>query len=157
MTASEHASKLLKELELEGTNVISLQRVIDHIGYKAQLFPKSEKTRMIACGVNRDTKVIMANAGEPAAEQRYAFCHAIGHVVLHENGNVVDKKANLSPENEEYEEFEANSFADELLMESDLFLRNWDAMNANISKLANTYALSRERVTARARKLGLIR
>jgi len=156
MDATKQASELLETLELKGTNVISLQKVIDHIGYKAQLFPKSEKTRLIACGVNRDTKVIMANAGDPPEEQRYAFSHAIAHVVLHENGNVVDKRANLSPENEELDEFDANSFADELLMESDTFLRNWDTMNGNVSKLASSYALSKERITARAKKLGLI-
>lgn len=156
MNASEKASQLLETLELKGTNIISLQKVIDHIGYKAQLFPNSEKTRLIACGVNRDTKVIMANAGDPPEEQRYAFCHAIAHVVLHENGNIVDKRVHLRPENEEFDAVEANSFADELLMESGTFLRNWDTMNGNVSKLASSYALSKERITARAQKLGLI-
>ena len=155
MNASDHASQILETLELKGTNVISLQKVLDHIGYKAQLFPLSEKTRSIACGLNRDTKVIMANAGDPPEEQRYAFCHAIAHVVLHQNGNVIDKKWNLHPDNEEFEEFDANSFADELLMESDQFLRNWDSMNGDIPKLSRTYGLTKERVTTRAKKLGL--
>lgn len=156
MTPIEKANAMLDELELKGIAPMPLQKILEHIGYKAQLFPASEKTRNIACGVNRDTKTVMANATDTNAEQRYAFAHAIGHVVLQEQGNVVDKKTNLHYENEDPNEWEANRFADELLMETMLFLAKWDELRADLSRLANLFAVSKERIHARATLLEII-
>ena len=156
MTPAQQAKKLLEELELIGTASIPLQKVIDHLNYKAQLFPASDKTRGVACGINRDAKIVLANSVDPAVEQRYAFAHAIGHIVLHEGGNVIDRYNNLSPKNEEPEEWEANLFADELLMEGNLFLQKWDELNGDISRIANVYGLGKERVQNRAKKLEIV-
>jgi len=155
MTPAESACAMLDELGLKGMAPTPLQKILDHIGYKAQLFPASEKTRNIACGVNRDTKTILANSTDTPAEQRYAFAHAIGHVMLQEKGNVVDKKSNLHHENEDLEEWEANRFADELLMETMLFLGKWDDLKADRSQLANHFGVSKERIQARATILGI--
>lgn len=155
MDPSDRASTLLDELKLKGTSPVPLQNIIDHLGYKAQLFPASEKTRNIACGLNRDTKTIMANAADAPTEQRYAFAHVIGHVLLQSEGNVVDTKSNLHHENKDPTELEANRFADELLMETMLFLEKWDQLGGDRSKLANLFGVSKERIQIRATLLGI--
>jgi Zn-dependent peptidase ImmA (M78 family) len=156
MTPSEQAYELLKTLELDTTLPIPLQKVLEHIGYKAQLFPASDKTRHLSCGINATDKTILANAGDPAPEQRYAFAHAIGHAVLHPGTNFVDRRQNLHFSVEEpLEEWEANQFADELVMESNGFLRKWDELNGDLGKISSQLALPRERIQARAQLLGL--
>ncbi len=97
----------------------------------------------------------MANSADTAFEQRYAFAHSIGHIVLHPGENIIDWKNNLHHENEEPKEWEANQFADALLMDEDLFLSKWDELNNDISKISANFGVSKERVTARATLLGL--
>jgi Zn-dependent peptidase ImmA (M78 family) len=157
MSPKEKALELLETLEIKDECPVPLQKIVDHIGYKAQLFPASEKTRHLACGVNRDEKIIMANAGDSKEEQRYAFAHAIAHVVMDETGgNVIDKKANLHPSMEEPAEWDANQFANELLMEGDLFLKKWDQLGGDQRRIAQVFVVSKERISTRAIALGIV-
>lgn len=156
MNHSEAAIDLLNQLEIKNQHPLPLQKVVDHLGYKVQLFQPGEKTRNLACGINQQEKVLFANSGDAPTEQRYAFAHAIGHAVLHAGKNMVDKKQNLHFTNEEPVEWEANQFADELLMESRLFLTKWDELNGDISKMSQTFGLTKERITARAKNLDIM-
>jgi Zn-dependent peptidase ImmA (M78 family) len=156
MTPSAKATEILEALEIMEACPVPLQKIVDHIGYKAQLFPSSDKTKNLACGVNRDQKVIMANAGDSPEEQRYSFAHAIGHVVLEEEGNVVDKKTNLHPSIEEQKEWDANQFANELLMGNTIFLKKWDECNGDQPKVARAFCLAKDRIISRASALKLI-
>ena len=156
MNPNQAATDLLDQLELKNQHPLSLQKVVDHIGYKVQLFQPGDKTRNLACGVNQDQKILFANSGDPPTEQRYAFAHAIGHVILHPGKNLVIKKQCLHFSNEEPEEWEANQFADELLMESRLFLSKWDELHNDVGKMAQAFGLTRERITARATILGIM-
>jgi Zn-dependent peptidase ImmA (M78 family) len=156
MTPAETAYDLLKTLGLEGTCPVPLQKILEHIGYRAQLFPVSEKTRNLSCGINPKDKVVFANAGDPAAEQRYAFGHAIAHAVLHPGRSVVDRRQNLHHTVEDpLDEWEANQFADELLMETHAFLQKWEELRGDIGRLTNHLALPRDRVLVRVYQLGL--
>ncbi len=156
MSPQQAAINILEELELKNQCPLPLQSVINHLGYHAQLFPKSDKTRNVACGVNADQKVIFANSNDDKAEQRYSFAHAIGHTVLHPGKNFVIRKAHLHHTNEVLEEWEANQFADELLMNSDVFLRKWDEWGSVTSQVAGVFGLSKERINVRAKALQLI-
>ena len=156
MNHTQAATDLLDQLGLKNQHPLPLQKVVDHIGYKVQLFQPGDKTRNLACGVNQDQKILFANSGDPPTEQRYAFAHAIGRVILQPGKNVVVKKQFLHFSIEEPDEWEANRFADELLMESTLFLTKWDELNSDIGKMAQAFGLTRERITARATFLGIM-
>jgi len=155
MSPQKAAQEILEKLDLKDDCPLPLQTVVSSIGYSAHLFPKSEKTRNVACGVNASEKSLFANSNDPSAEQRYSFAHAIGHVVLHEGKNFVIRKSHLHPTNEIQEEWEANQFADELLMYQDLFLHKWDEFGGAPMQLAGVFGLSKERITARARALSI--
>ena len=156
MNPNQAATDLLDQLGLKNQFPLPLQKVVDHIGYQVQLFQPGDKTRNLACGVSHDQKTIFANSADQPAEQRYAFARAIGHAVLHPGKNIVVKKSSLHFSNEEPEEMEANLFADELLMESVLFLTKWDELNMDIGKMAQAFGLTKERITARATILGIL-
>lgn len=156
MNPTQAAADLLDQLGLKNQNPLPLQKVVDHIGYKVQLFQPGDKTRNLACGVSQDQKIIFANSADQPVEQRYAFARAIGHAVLHPGKNTVVKKSSLHFSNEEPEEMEANLFADELLMESTLFLTKWDELHNDIGRMAQAFGLTRERITARATILGIM-
>jgi len=156
MTPQEAATALLEKLDLKDSFPLPLQTVVQSLGYRAQLFPKSEKTRNLACGVNAAEKTLFANASDQSQEQRYSFAHAIGHVVLHEGKNFVIKKTHLHPSNEDPEEWEANQFADELLMNQDIFLQKWDEFGGASISVAGCFGLSKERITARAQALNIL-
>ena len=156
MTPSESALKLIEELELKNLAPLPLNKVLAHLEYKAQLFQPNEKTRNLACGVNQKEKVVMANSADSPAEQRYAFAHAIAHAVLHPGENMVDRKNNLHHTNEDPKESEANQFADELVMENGVFLTKWDELNGDLNRLGSAFGVTKERITARASKLGII-
>lgn len=155
MTPSESAAELIVKLELKGLCPLPLQKVVEHLEYTVQLFQPNDKTRSLACGVDQTKKVLMANSADSALEQRYAFAHAIGHIVLHPGENVIDRKNNLHHTNEEQKEWEANQFADCLLMDEDLFLSKWDECNGDIGKIAGVFGMPKERVSARAVLLGI--
>jgi Zn-dependent peptidase ImmA (M78 family) len=156
MTPAESAYQLLKTTSLENTCPVPLQTLLSHLGFKAQLFPQDERTRNLSCGVNFSEKLLFANALDPAPEQRYAFAHAIGHVVLHPGNNRVDRRQHLHHAIESpMEAWEANQFADALLMDSRLFALKWEELRGDLSRLASAWVVPKERLIVRAKALGL--
>lgn len=156
MNHTEAANDIIDQLKLRNQCPLPLQKVVEHIGYKVQLFQPNEKTRTLACGVNQQEKILFANSSDSAMEQRYAFAHAIGHVVLHPGENIIARKLTLHYTNEEKKEWEANQFADELLMETTLFLSKWDELSENQRKMGQAFGLTKERIAARATLLGIL-
>lgn len=113
--------------------------------------------------------VVGLNETHSATRRRFSLAHELGHFLLHKGDVFVDAKVNfrnrLSSMGVDREEIEANAFAAELLMPSDLvsseFYKLFDPNKsvdhaAPIDELASRFKVSPEAMSFRLKNLGLI-
>lgn len=114
-----------------------------------------------------DEVVIGVNRDRAAVRRRFTIAHELGHLRLHEQGQVhVDRgfrvrlRSGVSSEGTDWEEMEANRFAAELLMPVD-FLRDdlkgqeFDLADDNeLRLLARRYGVSTQALAIRLNGLG---
>lgn len=133
---------------------INTEALAKHLGYSVSAFVPDEETREISGAVDHEDKRIFLNSTESAVRKHFTLAHEIGHVALHEGESAVDFRAQInSPTTDR--EWEANYFASNLLMPSNLFFRQWIDLEGDPVSLGSVFGVSREAVQIRARELGL--
>jgi len=113
--------------------------------------------------------VVGLNEKHSDTRRRFSLAHELGHFLLHKGELFVDAKVNfrnrLSSMGTDREEIEANAFAAELLMPSDLvsseFYKLFDDKkssqhDAPVEFLASRFKVSTEAMEFRLRNLGLL-
>jgi Zn-dependent peptidase ImmA (M78 family) len=113
--------------------------------------------------------VIGVNSLDPPTRRRFTIAHEIGHLILHKNEQFhVDEKFPIGLRNEvsslavDEKEIEANQFAAELLMPSDLIAKDIEELPSDIetedaiSRLARHYQVSIQAMTIRLSTLGIL-
>jgi Zn-dependent peptidase ImmA (M78 family) len=103
--------------------------------------------------------VIGVESSQSPERQRFTIAHELGHLVLHDVGEVhVDKvnyRSSLSSTAEDVEEVEANAFAAALLMPRAFVVADLRGQTVNIedegqvTRLANRYLVSTQAMTYR--------
>lgn len=113
--------------------------------------------------------VVGLNENHSETRRRFSLAHELGHFLLHKGEVFVDAKVNfrnrLSSMGVDREEIEANEFAAELLMPSDLvsteFYKLFDADKTSehaspVDTLASRFKVSTQAMEFRLRNLGLL-
>jgi len=117
------------------------------------------------------TAVIGVNALHSLSRQRFTIAHELGHLLLHESQDLhVDEafpirlRSRVSGLAVDEREIEANQFAAELLMPTELISEDVDSLRDKgvdvddaIAKLSQKYRVSLEAMTIRLSALKLIR
>ena len=172
--AAEFRSEVVKALGLEEPVPFPAERAAEfHLGYAIDFFVMPED---ILGGINFESKVIFVNPSVEAHEGRYSFtiAHEIGHHVLHREAYLAGHGEAVmcrSGEGRPSEEVEADHFAEALLMPSDAVrnaaktsrwrraasARGHTAFAADVMKVSGISNVSVQAMTARLRRLGLLR
>lgn len=115
--------------------------------------------------------VIAVNASDSNKRQRFTIAHEIGHFALNHKGDVfvdhtlLNRRDNRSAAAIDSQEIEANAFAAELLMPSQLVFDKFDkiwSLNLNfpqeevVAKLAYDFNVSEQAMNYRLMNLGLL-
>ncbi len=113
--------------------------------------------------------VIGLNESHSPTRRRFSLAHELGHFLLHKGDVFVDAKVNfrnrLSSLGIDREEIEANAFAAELLMPSNLVSADFYELleskksrdtSSPVDELAARFKVSTEAMTFRLKNLGLI-
>ena len=148
-----NAESLLEEFGFQNDDLpVPTEKIADMLGYKAQAFWPTAVTQDVSGVVDYASKTISVNKSESARRQHFTLAHEIGHVRLHAGESIIDYRKNIdNPQTTK--EWEANRFASELLMPSDLFYRYWIAFEGNLKNLASKFGVSEEGVEIRALEL----
>lgn len=116
--------------------------------------------------------VIAINASDSLKRQRFTIAHELGHFALDHKGDVfvdhtmINRRDARSAAAIDNQEIEANAFAAELLMPSQMVLKNLNEIlfiNPDISevelvsKLANIFNVSEQAMSYRLMNLGMLR
>ena len=172
--AAELLSAVVKTLGLEEPVPFPVERAAEfHLGYTIDFLEMPED---ILGGINFESKVIFVNPSVEAHEGRYSFtiAHELGHHVLHRevylagHGEAVMCR---SGEGRPPEEVEADHFAEALLMPAEevkkaaktsrwrdtASVRGHLAFAADVVKISGISNVSVQAMTARLRRLGLLR
>jgi len=122
------AQNLLQEIGCDEITDISMDMLTDYLGAFLIEEPLKNSDGRIVQGKNR--AIIKINSDiKYESRKRFAIAHEIGHFLMHKNIDIHDENANTLSwfNNAEkqlkkgIQEFEANEFASELLMPSDIF------------------------------------
>ena len=134
---------------------IDTAAIARHLGFEVRGFEPNAKTEAISGAVDHRGKTIYINADEPTVRQHFTLAHEIGHVRLHAGETAVDFRDSLMvPRNDR--EREANLFAAELLMPTEVFFRTWIEQEGEIKWVARVFGVAEEAVKIRAREYQLI-
>lgn len=167
--ARNQAKKLIKE-RLVHNAPVPIEEIADylHIKIEDENFPPDSTidAMMLRRGAHAS---IVVNKDHHINRKRFSIAHEIGHFLLHANDDLyIDKKVQeqlfiftRASGKKDSDEIEANQFAAELLMPSDLikrdFLRKIEKREENfISKMAEEYQVSETALTYKLMNLKLI-
>ncbi len=83
----------------------------------------------------------------------FTVVHEVGHIVLHPNENMVDYRR--QPDDQPYDprEYEANTFAAELLMPEREFKNAWITSGGDLEEVALYFGVSTHAAMIRAEKV----
>ena len=164
--ATREAQKLLKLVKINTKPAINLEDLSRKLGIEINY--KSFDNEISGCLIRKDNKAIIGvNSKHTPTRQRFTIAHEIGHFQLHQGEPVhVDKiRVNFRDKSSETatnaEEIEANTFAAELLMPTDLINRDIQENELSIDEgiietLAKRYEVSPLAMTLRLINLGYL-
>ena len=159
--ATKIAQKVLKESQVS-VLPIDLNKILMHLGIN--LLPHSFPEKVSAILLKENNMfVVGVNSSHHPHRQRFSIAHEIGHYMLgHYRDNFVDNEdiseGRYDPfdtEHNKVQEQEANYFAGELLMPSDMLKRDFDKLR-NVEEIAKLYNVSKEALWIRLLKLKLV-
>lgn len=156
---------------------IDVKRISDYLNITVQESPAPTDDISGFLMIEKEIPVIGLNSSNSALRRRFTLGHEIGHFVLqHHLGKGtphIDKQISIqfrdsvSSAGVKVEEMEANLFAAELLMPTDMLarsLKSFDSINLAdednggvISELADEYEVSISAMTVRLSSLGYLR
>ena len=161
-------NRLLEELEIEEPPV-QVKAVARHCGARIVRVPGEEDDDLSGFLYRDGEKaaVIGVNKDQAAVRQRFTIAHEIGHLLLHENDQVhvdrefkVQLRSGVSSQGTNLDEVEANRFAAELLMPSELLRSDVEGRDFNLADdeelrfLARRYGVSTQALAIRLNSLG---
>lgn len=150
----DEAQELRREAGADNIYPVPLQRIVNHIGFKWHYFEPDNKLRDVSGAVNHEKKIIYSNNKETFSRQRFTVAHEIGHISLHHEGNIIDRRSVFNRPHDD-KEYSANLFAAELIMPGEEFERVWIDSVEGIEFAANHFGVSFGAVRTRAEFLGL--
>jgi Zn-dependent peptidase ImmA (M78 family) len=146
------AEQLLRESGYDNILPVPTEKIAQKLGYKTQGFFPNEITKDVSGIVDYASRTIAVNTSESPRRQHFTLAHELGHVRLHEGQTFVDYRSAIdAPSNDK--EREANRFASELLMPSDLFYQYWIAFEGDLKRLASKFGVSEEAIRIRSAEL----
>jgi|GEM_PF-419609 len=145
------AISTLRDADVWGIVPVPLETIAYGLGFKVVNFDGRDD---ISGAIDHGRSTIFINSGDSLVRQRFTLAHEIGHAVLHEAVDKVDYRSNFSAPGD-YKEREANQFASELLMPTELFRSAWQERRDTF-RMAAYFAVSHEAATYKAKNLGLI-
>lgn len=151
----QKAESLLVKSGVPMVTPINTEAIARHLGYAVKAFVPNAETADISGAVDHKHAQIFLNSTESAVRKHFTLAHEIGHAVLHAGENVVDYRSQITEPTTD-REWEANYFASNLLMPSNLFFRQWIDFEGDIEALGRGFGVSREAVQIRARELKLL-
>lgn len=172
--AAELRDDVARALGLEGQVPFPVERAAEfHLGYTIDFLEMPED---ILGGINFESKVIFVNPSVEEHEGRYSFtiAHELGHHVLHREAYLAGHGEAVmcrSGEGRPPEEMEADHFAEALLMPIAVVktaakasqwrgaasARGHTAFAADVVKISGISNVSVQAMTARLRRLGILR
>ncbi len=146
------ARKTLNDAGVVGIVPVPLEIVAGKLGFEAVAFDGRPD---VSGAIDHKNRRIFVNKNESLVRQRFTLAHEIGHAVLHKAEDRVDYRRTMAT-SEDPKEREANRFASELLMPTDLFRKAFKERNGDIFRLASYFAVSTDAAGYKAKNLGLL-
>src|SRR5688572_20586746 len=123
----QEATKLLSVQKISRLPV-PVEKIVHGLGAELRYEPFEDEQEQISGMLFRDNDrtVIGINSNEGETRQRFTIAHEIGHLILHKNPMYVDTVAEVFLRNQtsgkgiDQNEIEANAFAVELLMPTEM-------------------------------------
>lgn len=143
------------------TDVVGL---IDALGieYRERAMPAGDSGRILR--TPDDRYVIEVNANEHPQRKRFTAAHELGHYVLHQDSidqhshldRLFDEAARRNPETplSHAQEVQANRFAAEMLMPTEVVRRHYDPETDNVREIARMCQVSPNAARIRLHSLG---
>jgi len=144
---------------------VPVEKIVKKLGLSLVILPAGDEISG-AIIRNGDCVVIAVNPLHHLNRQRFTIAHELGHYFLHEGlEEHVDQNFRIAWRNADsskavnWREIEANRFAAELLMPSDLLKRDLDSLRTiekrTVALLAETYKVSPAAMKIRLTNLGI--
>lgn len=167
--ARNQAKKLINE-RLVHNAPVPVEEIADYLGINIEnkIFPPDSTIDAMMIRKGKHATIVV-NDGHHHNRKRFSVAHEIGHFLLHANDDLyIDKKVQeqlfvftRTSAKKDSDEVEANQFAAELLMPSELvtrdFLRYIESRVENfISKMAEDYQVSETALTYKLMNLKLL-
>lgn len=149
----ERAVSTIRDAGAWGIVPTPLEVIAAKLGFKSLAF---EGRSDISGAIDHRNKTIFVNKSEALVRQRFTLAHEIGHAVLHPNEDKVDFRNNLVGPSIDIKETEANRFASELLMPSEIFKKAWKERGQDVFRMAAFFGVSHAAAGYKAKNLGLI-
>ncbi|RJP28010.1 MAG: ImmA/IrrE family metallo-endopeptidase [Candidatus Omnitrophota bacterium] len=159
--ASKIAQKALKEAQVNAPPV-DVNKILN--GLRINFLPYSFPDKVSAILLkDNNMLVIGVNKNHPPNRQRFSIAHEIGHYLLGHYKEIFVDTAEISEgrfeaadeEHNKVQEQEANYFAGELLMPSDMLKKDFLKLK-NVEEIAKLYQVSKEALWIRLLKLKLV-
>lgn len=137
-------------------DILDIEGVIKSFGINIIKEPLQNDISGIFCQEDNGTYSIKVNSLQHLRRQRFTLAHELAHYCLHRHLKIVfEDKVLFRGGESSPEEIEANSFAGEILMPAEQFMRNINSGNNSIQGLADSFEVSSLAIRVRAKQLGL--
>lgn len=159
--ATKIAQRTLKEIKVDNPPV-DVHKVLQHLGINLLPYAFPDKISAILLKEN-NMFVVGVNENHHPNRQRFSIAHEIGHYLLGHYKDVFVDSAEITEGRfdirdtvqNKIQEQEANYFAGELLIPSEMIKRDFVKIH-NVEEIAKLYKVSKEALWVRLLKLKLV-
>ena len=148
----ENIKHIFKKLNINEPPV-PIEKIAVFFSLKVVYYDKFPNNILRTIIQREDLKAIGVNSNHSVVRQRFSIAHELGHFLLgHDHEHIIDDTFDKPTDKEQ----EANKFASEILMPSEMLKRDISKDEYDISSLANRYKVSEQAMSIRLLKSGLI-
>lgn len=148
----ENIKQIFDKLNIK-TPPIPIEKIAELFSLKVVYYSKFPDNISGTIIRQENLNAIGVNSNHPEVRQRFSIAHELGHFLLgHDHAHIVDDTFDKPTDKEQ----EANKFAAEILMPTEMLKKDISENEYDIPSLANKYKVSEQAMSIRLLETGMI-